>query len=86
MRKKRHRGRPAKYVIDREGKPIVGLSCDANGYYNTHYRSEGAQRVHFGAPDEFDTAVYQFHKWQSNRDNKSVNLPMYERHGSLFII
>jgi integrase len=74
MPRKRSRGRPPKYVVGKDGKPIVGLSCDANGFYNTHWRTDGIKRVHFATPDDYDTAVHNFRKWESRRKKETITI------------
>ncbi|AQT70076.1 tyrosine recombinase XerC [Anaerohalosphaera lusitana] len=74
MRKKRKRGRPPKYVSDERGRPLVGLSCDDNGFYNTHYRTEGVPRLHFGAPDDYINALRRFRRWRDEREKKTTSI------------
>ncbi len=49
---KKRKGRPAKYITDYKGKPVVGLSYNKalGQYYNTHYRTEtNGKKVYFGS-------------------------------------
>ena len=60
----KRRGRPAKYVTDRTGKPVVGLSFDKSTgqYYTTHQKP----RIRFGS--ELDLAIARFRHWQKSGD------------------
>ncbi len=65
------RGRPAKYVNDREGLPVVGLSSHkASGrYYTTHVKPP----IYFG--NDLDLAISRFRAWELRQSKKSVTLP-----------
>jgi integrase len=67
----KRRGRPAKYVLDRDGRPVVGLSFHkASGrYYATH--AEGS--VYFGS--DYDLAISRFRAWESRRTGPAITLP-----------
>jgi len=54
------RGRPAQYVKDRHGRPIIGFSRSSQGrYYATHSQP----RLTFGS--DFDQALAKFRAWQA---------------------
>ncbi len=60
----RGRGRPPKYVIGRDKRPIVGLSREkpSGRYYATHSQP----RPYFGT--DLDQAVMKFRLWQAHQD------------------
>jgi len=64
----RGRGRPARYVIGRDRKPVVGLSREKKSgrFYATHTRSP---RVYFGTDQ--DLAIMQFRGWQGRQTNEA---------------
>lgn len=72
------RGRPANYVKDKNGKPIIGLSLTSQGrYYATHSKP----RKMFGR--DFDEALRRFREWQGGQRTrimvpvkKSAYVPM----------
>ena len=66
------RGRPACYVKDRNGKPIVGLSLSSQGrYYATHSRP----RKTLGR--DFDQALMRFRRWQAEHGSEpAVPIPI----------
>lgn len=77
MKHKRKRGRPPKYVIDTDGKPVVGLSYDKSNdiYFNTHFKTEGVPKENFG--NDYDEAIYLFR--QSEAKNKGEDYQSIER-------
>ncbi len=61
---KKLKGRPVQYVMDYNGKPVVGLSFHKaiGQYYNTHYKTETkGKMVYFGS--DTDEAIFKFHQW-----------------------
>jgi site-specific recombinase XerD len=70
------RGRPPRYVVGEDGKPIVGLSLSSQGrYYATHSKP----RATFGR--DFHEALAKFRAWQAAKDGEpyaaiKVNLPL----------
>ncbi len=75
----KRRGRPAKYVKDKDGKPIVGLSLSSQGrYYATHSKP----RKTFGS--DFDKAVRAFRRWQGEQEREApVAIPIESPAGAL---
>jgi len=70
---KKRKGRPAKYVVDYNGKPVVGLSYNkaVGQHYNTHYKTETkGKMVYFGG--DKDEAIFKFRQWESKRGKKHV--------------
>jgi integrase len=68
----RGRGRPARYVIGRDRRPVVGLSQEkaSRRYYATHSRP----RKYFGT--DLDQAVMKYRRWQaSHREARTILLP-----------
>lgn len=67
----KRRGRPAKYVNDRDGLPVVGLSIHraSRRYYTTHIKPP----VYFG--DDLDLAISRFRSWEAKRSRSAVKLP-----------
>ena len=67
----KRRGRPAKYVSDRDGLPVVGLSIHkaSDRYYTTHIKPP----VYFG--DELDLAISRFRSWEARQTKAAVTLP-----------
>lgn len=67
MKRKKRRGRPPKYVLDSEGKPVVGLSYDEwnNVYFNTHFKTEGVPKENFG--DDRDEAIFLFRQEEAKK-------------------
>jgi len=67
MSKKMGRGRPPKYVKDKDDRPIVGLSYDAanNRYFNTHWKSEGMPKENFG--NDKEEAIFLFRQWEAQK-------------------
>ncbi len=65
---RRKRGGQPKYVLGRNGRPIVGLSYDKtlNQYYSTHHRP----KKYFGS--DLDQAVVKFRTWQSGQDTRTL--------------
>ena len=61
------RGRKAKYVLDRQNKPVIGLSFDKcrGVFYNTHFKSEGVKKESFGGDKE--EAIFRFRQWENHR-------------------
>ncbi len=80
MSPKKRRGRPPKYVIDHEGKPVVGLSYDKynNRYFNTHWKSEGVEKQNFGN-DKYE-AIALFRIWQSKNAGKRTEVEIDDPH------
>ncbi len=64
----RKRGRRAKYAVDRNNHPVVGLSFDkSNGqFYSTHVRP----KKYFGA--DLDRAIAAFRAWEAQRKGKPL--------------
>ncbi|MBN1816306.1 MAG: tyrosine-type recombinase/integrase [Sedimentisphaerales bacterium] len=78
MSKKQHRGRPPKYVLDDEGRPVVGLSYDTknNVYFNTHFKSEGVKKERFSS-DRLE-AIFLFRQWEEKRKG-AKHLPIAKK-------
>jgi integrase len=55
------RGRPAKFVLDPNGRPIVGLSCSNGNYYATY----SEPRVWFGS--DYAEALFKFQRYQNQQ-------------------
>jgi integrase len=73
MPPKRKRGRPAQYVVGRDGQPIIGLSFSKTRgiYYATHQRDP---KVYFGT--DFDQALLAFRNWQAGQNGRdTISLP-----------
>lgn len=68
---KKKRGGQPDYVLNRDGRPIVGLSYDKtlNQYYSTHQRP----KKYFGS--DLDQAIVRFHVWQAERRGRKL-VPM----------
>ena len=65
------RGRPAKYVSGRDGKPVVGMSFNrSTGQY---YSSHAKPRIYFGS--DFDQALSRFRAWEMARKGEGF-LPL----------
>lgn len=76
MKTKKNRGRPPKYVLDPQGRPVVGLSHDKanNRYFNTHYNKEGVKKENFGNGD-YSLAIFEFMQWNAKKKGEqSVNV------------
>jgi hypothetical protein len=75
MKQRKSRGRPPKYVRDSDGKPIVGLSFDEanNRYFNTHWKSDGVQKEHFGSNEDEAGAIFLFRQWDAQRKGESFH-------------
>ena len=73
MGKKKSRGRPPKYVRNDKGRPVVGLSYDEpnNRYFNTHWKSEGTPKEHFG--NDKEEAIFNFQQWESQRKGEDFH-------------
>jgi integrase len=71
---KRKRGKPVKYVLDIDGKPIIGLSFDTGNktYYYSHWRQEFEKRLNFGS--DYEQAIIKFKTWQLKRQNNVVQV------------
>lgn len=69
--KGKKRGRPADYVKDQQGKPIIGLSWQkADGrYYASHHRP----KTYFGT--DYETAVKRFREWEAKQGTHEVYMP-----------
>ena len=67
----KRRGRPAKYVNDRDGLPVVGLSFHKGSrrYYTTHIKPP----AYFG--DDLDLAISRFRAWEAKQSKAAVTLP-----------
>ncbi len=67
----KRRGRPAKYVCDRDGLPVVGLSFHkaSSRYYTTHVKPP----LYFG--DNLDLAISRFRAWETKQSKAAVTLP-----------
>jgi len=71
------RGRPPKYVVGRDGKPVVGLSF--NPSIHQYYASHSRPRRYFGR--DFDAALAKFRTWQAAAEGEpfaavKVNQPV----------
>jgi integrase len=55
------RGRPPKFVLDPNGRPIVGLSCSNGNYYATY----SEPRIWFGS--DFAQALFKFQRYQNQQ-------------------
>ncbi len=68
------RGRKPKYVVDDNGRPVVGLSFDkANqNYYNTHFKIDNIKKVIFGK-DRIES-IFRFRKWEMDRNSEEVDI------------
>lgn len=88
------RGRPPRYVVGEDGKPIIGLSLSSQGrYYATHSKP----RATFGR--DFNEALSRFRAWEAKqsadafipiRDNRSqsrhpVQLPVAVSKGPVYV-
>ena len=91
----RKRGRPARYVTGRDGKPIVGLSQEPKS--RRFYATGTKLRIYFGK--DFDAALMKFRGWQrtqgdpgvavliGRRTPPRVRLPLPEiRSGPVFVV
>jgi len=61
--RKRPPGRPANYVNDQDGKPIVGLSY--HKATDRYYASHSHPRVYFGS--DYHQAVFRFRRWEAQQ-------------------
>jgi|GEM_PF-5308862 len=70
---KKRRGRPANYVVDFNGKPVVGLSYNeaVGQHYNTHYKTETKGKMFYFGGDK-DEAIFKFRQWESKRKKKNT--------------
>ncbi len=66
----RKRGRPPKYVIGRDGEPVVGLSREPKSgrYYATRTRP----RVYLGT--DLDSAIVRYRQWQARLNSEPAAL------------
>jgi hypothetical protein len=66
-------GKPPKFVKDRRGKEIFGLSFKSDGRY---YATFSNPRKYFG--NDFDSAVATFKAWESQQKGErvSINVPI----------
>ncbi|KPK77276.1 MAG: hypothetical protein AMJ79_03800 [Phycisphaerae bacterium SM23_30] len=79
MPPKPRRGRPPTFVKNPDGKPIVGLSKDSNGYYYSFWRSEGLKkRPNFGPLWDYEGAISRFGNWLLKRNNAVMKLEIRE--------
>ncbi len=79
MPPKPRRGRPPTFEKKSDGKPIVGLSKDSNGYYYSFWRSEGLKkRPNFGPLWDYEGAVSRYGNWLLKRNNSVVKLETSE--------
>jgi hypothetical protein len=53
------KGRPAKFVFDETGKPIVGLSLDKNN--GSFYATYSKPRQYFGS--DYARAVFEYYRY-----------------------
>ncbi len=75
---KRKRGRPAKFVEDYEGNPIVGLSLHKA---DVRYYATGSKPTrYFGT--NYDEAIVKFREWQARQRKEYVTLPAERPAGS----
>ena len=60
------------YELAPDGKPAVGFSKGKDGYYYTHWRSEGyKKRPHFGPPHDYDGAYNKYLKFMQDKDGEN---------------
>lgn len=79
MPPKPRRGRPPTFEKYSDGRPIVGLSKDSNGFYYSFWRSEGfKKRPNFGPFWDYEGAVNRYRDWQLKRNNTVVKLEISE--------
>lgn len=64
----RLRGRPPKYVLGRNGKPVIGLSRKSDGRY---YATGSQPRVYFGR--DFDRALIRFRELQARTAGETIS-------------
>ena len=65
---KRRRGRPAKYVLGHDGKPIVGLSYDKS--LRQYYATGTKPKIYFGT--DLNIAIAKFRIWQQHQDKEKI--------------
>jgi len=69
----RRRGRPPKFVLDPNGRPIVGLSCNKNT--RCYYATYSNPRVWFAR--DLTESLFKFRQWenQQKQEEPFVEIP-----------